>query len=212
MTTTRYPPSTFLSSLRRFFPSSLRSPLSHLPPSRRAFSTPPSQPLQSPPTPNHQSRLRRLNDRLPAFLRPYTAPLLGAPVSHVASFLILHEITAVVPLFGLVAAFHYGGWMPDFTTGEGDGAFNEGVRRFGRWLRKKGWVEEDVDVDTTIGVAGPELERKGVRLVLEFATAYAITKALLPVRIIASVWATPWFARVVVVPVGSRVRRLFGRK
>ncbi|KAL2010580.1 hypothetical protein VTN00DRAFT_6387 [Thermoascus crustaceus] len=193
--------------LRRF-----SSPL-RLQPSRRAFSTPPQ------PSSSHDSRLRRLNDRLPKFLRPYTAPLLGAPVSHIASFLILHEITAVVPLFGLVAAFHYGGWMPDLTTGDGDGAFDEGVRRFGRWLRKKGWVD-DTDVEsvgaggestrTTIGTTAAE--RKGVRLVLEFATAYAITKALLPVRIIASVSATPWFARVVVGPVGRGVRGLFGSK
>ena len=41
----------------------------------------------------------------------------------------------------------------------------------------------------------------GVRLVIEFATAYAITKALLPLRLIGSVWATPWFAMVVVVPI-----------
>lgn len=198
----------FLFTLRRF------SSPSRLQPSRRAFSTPPPQPSW-----NHESRLRRLNDRLPKFLRSYTAPLLGAPVSHIASFLILHEITAIVPLFGLVAAFHYGGWMPDLTTGDGDGAFDEGVRRFGRWLRKKGWVD-DTDVES-VGAVGESAsttirttaaERKGVRLVLEFATAYAITKALLPVRIIASVCTTPWFARVVVGPVGRGVRGLFGRK
>ncbi|KAL2001303.1 hypothetical protein VTN02DRAFT_1945 [Thermoascus thermophilus] len=195
-------------------------------PPRRAFSsTPPPPPPQ--PSSNHASRLRRLNDRLPRFLRPYTAPLLGAPVSHVAAFLILHEITAVVPLFGLVAAFHYGGWMPDpVTTGGGDGAFDEGVRRFGRWLRRKGWVDEsDVErVEAAAEGAGPARrtavaaaeeegkEGKGVRLLLEFATAYAVTKALLPVRIVASVWATPWFARVVVGPVGRGLRARLGRK
>lgn len=46
---------------------------------------------------------------------------------------------------------------------------------------------------------------------VEFATAYAVTKALLPVRLVGSVWATPWFARVVVVPVARGVGRLFGR-
>ena len=38
----------------------------------------------------------------------------------------------------------------------------------------------------------------GVRIVMEVAAAYAVTKVLLPVRIVGSVWATPWFARVVV--------------
>ena len=45
-----------------------------------------------------------------------------------------------------------------------------------------------------------------------FATAYAVTKALLPLRLILSVWGTPWFARFTTVPVFGRVRRLFSRK
>lgn len=120
----------------------------------------------------------------------------------------------MLPLFGLVAAFHYGAWMPDLTSGTGEeNAFDEGAARFGRWLRKKGWVEES---DVSI-VAGHEVtssdargkERAGVRLVLEFATAYAITKALLPARLAASVWATPWFARTIVTPTTNVARRLF---
>ena len=57
-----------------------------------------------------------------------------------------------------------------------------------------------------------ESDRKGVRLVLEFATAYAVTKALLPLRIAASVWATPWFARAILVPTGKGLKKLLGRK
>lgn len=182
---------------------------------RRTFSSPAPSPPPTPPK-DAQSRLRGFNDRLPRFLRAYTTPLLGAPVTHVTSFLILHEITAVLPLFGLVAAFHYGAWMPDLSSETGEkNAFDEGAARFGRWLRKKGWVEES-DVST---VAEHEVtsadnrgkERAGVRLVLEFATAYAITKALLPVRLAASVWATPWFARTILTPTTNIVRRLFGK-
>jgi len=44
-----------------------------------------------------------------------------------------------------------------------------------------------------------------------FATAYAITKALLPFRLILSVWATPWFARISVIPFTNVVRRIFCR-
>ncbi|GIK00670.1 hypothetical protein Aspvir_004697 [Aspergillus viridinutans] len=186
---------------------------------RRGLATPPSA------GPNdYRSRLRKLNDRLPPFLRSYTSPLLGAPGTHITSFLILHEITAIVPLLGLVASFHYGDWLPDFTSKSG---FDEGVQRFGRWLRKKGWVEDaDMDIVKADGSASGEdsttespgqsrlrlEDRKGVRLVLEFATAYAITKALLPVRIVASVWATPWFARSVLAPVGRGVGALLGKK
>ncbi len=45
-----------------------------------------------------------------------------------------------------------------------------------------------------------------------FATAYAITKALLPLRLIFSVWATPWFARVAIVPSTTAIRRLYSKK
>lgn len=34
-------------------------------------------------------------------------------MTHVVSFLILHEITAVVPLVGLAGLFHWTGWVPD---------------------------------------------------------------------------------------------------
>jgi len=50
----------------------------------------------------------------------------------------------------------------------------------------------------------------GVKLAVEFATAYAVTKFLLPVRLVFSVWATPGFARWTVVPVVGWVGRLFG--
>lgn len=93
---------------------------------------------------------------------------------------------------------------------------DEGTQRFGRWLRKKGWVEDaDVNVVAVDGSAtegDTKRERKGARLVLEFATAYALTKALLPLRIATSVWATPWFARSVLGPLGKGARTVFGRK
>jgi len=37
------------------------------------------------------------------------------------------------------------------------------------------------------------------------ATAWAVVKALLPLRIAMSLWATPWFARVVLGGVGRAV-------
>lgn len=47
---------------------------------------------------------------------------------------------------------------------------------------------------------------------MELATSYAIVKALLPIRLVISVWATPWFARWTVLPVTNRLGRLFSRK
>ncbi|PYI32884.1 hypothetical protein BP00DRAFT_393479 [Aspergillus indologenus CBS 114.80] len=212
------------------FSSSFTSSTSHLkPPSRRYTSTSPSPPAAPK---DLRARLQRFNDRLPRFLRTYTTPLLGAPATHVTSFLILHELTAIVPLFGLAGAFHYGHWLPDLTASE---SFQQGTQRFQRWLRKNGWVDADTQVDLAALEGGGDLgarltlservagessssssssktQTEGVRLVLEFATAYTVTKFLLPVRIAASVWATPWFARVVLGPLGKGVRGFLGRK
>lgn len=204
-----------LNFLRYLRPQTARNTRSHA--LRRTISTPspPQPPKASQPIPNDsRSLLRRFNDRLPRFLRTYTTPLFGAPGTHITSFLILHEITSILPLFGLVGAFHYGAWMPDLASQTSEtNAFDEGAARFGSWLKKKGWVDES-DVNTVAEhetTTEKSMDRAGVRLVLEFATAYAITKALLPVRLAASVWATPWFARSVFTPTANLARRLFRR-
>ena len=43
-------------------------------------------------TPTSQSRIERFNRRLPKFLHKYTNALANAPLSHITSFLILHEL------------------------------------------------------------------------------------------------------------------------
>lgn len=107
-----------------------------------------------------------------------------------------------------------------------------GVERFGKYFKRKGWIRSDEAEEAKQEVQeiqhqihGEESEgqvkmRKidkawnisegGVRLVVEFATAYAITKALLIPRIMLSVSATPWFARMTVVPLLGRFKRLVG--
>lgn len=144
---------------------------------------------------------------VPSFLRPYTRRLIDAPVSHVTSFLILHEITAVVPLLGLFGLFHYSNWLPEAWT-EGK-LVKEGVEKFSRYFRRKGWVADDED--DMAGKRSKWTGEQGVRVVLEVAVAYAITKALLPARLILSVWVTPWFARVFVLPITRLFGRLLGR-
>lgn len=188
-----------------------------------AESTPrPQQPLQT-----SQSRIQRFNRRLPNFLHKYTNALASAPLSHITSFLILHELTAVIPLFGLVGVFHYTHWLPTWFA---EGAWVlKGVEMFGRYFRRKGWIRSGEAEEAEREVSA-ELEKDresqklrkidrawsigegGTRLVVEFATAYAITKMLLPLRIMLSVWGTPWFASKTVVPVTRRLKMWFGRK
>jgi hypothetical protein len=180
---------------------------------QRRFATGPPPP---PPPPSIQSRIERFNRRLPKSLHKYTNALGSAPVSHITAFFILHEITAIVPLLGLAATFHYTHWLPSWFV-EGAWAL-EGVERFGKYFKRKGWIrgdearEAEFEVEMRTRDHAWSIGEGGVRLVVEFATAYTITKVLLPVRILASVWATPWFARKTVVPMLDKFTRLFTRR
>lgn len=83
----------------------------------------------------------------------------------------------------------------------------EGMVRFEKYLRRKGWFGfekgsslREVEGGAGGEGAGPSSEiragnEEGYRIVAEIALAYAITKVLLPVRILVSLWATPWCAR-----------------
>lgn len=86
------------------------------------------------------SRISRLEARLPRFLARYVKPLRNAPISHITAFLVLHELTAIIPLFGLTFAFHKFDWLPPvFSEGYW---VKEGVEKFGRYFRRKGWIRD----------------------------------------------------------------------
>ncbi|KAL2350617.1 hypothetical protein BJ546DRAFT_923472 [Cryomyces antarcticus] len=197
-----------LRAQRAFLPTRLRRP--HV---RFESSNSPSNSTSSSSTSSAsasktpQSRLDRSLSRLPRSLRRYALPLRNAPVTHVTAFLLLHEITAVVPLVGLTATFRYANWMPPYIS-EGKWVA-EGAEKFGRYFRRKGWLGDEEGG----GGRGTWWGRGegGVRLVAEVATAWAITKALLPARLVLSVWATPWFARWTVIPVVNGVKAVFRR-
>lgn len=172
-----------------------RPPTSSL---RRYATTPPPAPPST--------RLARIESRLPRFLHRYTTPLRTAPVSHITAFLILHELTAVVPLLGLAAVFHYTNWLPPYIS---EGKYiSDYTAKFGRYLRKKGWMSDEKG-DQWVHRRGRWFGKgeTGVRMVSALATAYAITKVLLPLRLVVSVWGTPWFARWTVLPVSGWLGR-----
>lgn len=81
----------------------------------------------------------------------------------------------------------------------------EGLARFERYFRNKGWFgfERLADGQDTV----PVVADRGAGILLEVATAYGITKLLLAPRIAFSVWATPWFARSVIGPVAAVFRK-----
>ncbi|KAF3009477.1 hypothetical protein E8E13_002836 [Curvularia kusanoi] len=175
----------------------------------RRFATQPT------PPPTSASRIDRFNRRLPKFLHKYTSALATAPLSHITSFLILHELTAIIPFLGLAATFHYTHWLPSWFA---EGAWVlAGVEQFGKYFKRKGWIRSE---DVAEAEAEVEMRRRdrvwnlgegGARVLVEFATAYTITKVLLPVRIMFSVWGTPGFARWAVLPVIRKVKTVFGK-
>lgn len=156
---------------------------------------------------------------MPYFLQRFTKPLRDAPATHVTAFLVLHELTAVVPLFGLVALFHSTQWLPSSLSDSQ--VVMEATKKFGKYFTRKGWLTTEESVEG--GSWG--VSERGMRIVVEyvcsalrgipqadvarFATAYAITKILLPLRLVLSVWATPWFARYTVAPCVGLFRRMF---
>lgn len=198
---------------RRLF---LRAPL------RRTPRHTPSRPSSTSTKP---SAATRILDRLPARFQRYTTGLRRAPLSHVVAFLVLHEITAVVPLLGLFGLFHYTNFLPlEYVTGHWAEYVRDGVGKAERYFSRKGWFGFGAEDRGTMtgeletaegGVTGSSedstqdvLERwqkdGKYKVVVEVAIAWGITKALLPARILVSVWATPWFAGVM-----GRARGLF---
>ena len=107
---------------------------------RRPFSVKPDD-LNPEASAKTRSRVVHITSRLPQFLQKYTTPLINAPITHISAFLLLHELTAIVPLFGLAATFHYTQWMPPFIS-EGKWV-SDGVEKFGNYFRKKGWLGEE---------------------------------------------------------------------
>jgi len=131
--TSRFGPRGFRSLFYRH-PSGLR------PDGKRLFSTKPDD-LKPEACQKVRSRIARITSRLPKFLQGYTTPLINAPITHISAFLLLHELTAVVPLFALAATFHYTKWMPPF-IGEGKWVA-DGVEKFGNYFRKKEWLGKE---------------------------------------------------------------------
>ncbi|VVT56341.1 uncharacterized protein SAPINGB_P004985 [Magnusiomyces paraingens] len=134
--------------------------------------------------------------RIPKFLHPYTIGFLNAPVSHVTSFIIVHELTAVIPLFGLWGLFYYYDYTP--------------VAGIPEWLLQKGTHFIDVLAERN-GWTSLKTEA-GANIVLQGAISYAIVKAILPFRAAFSLLAMPWFAKWVVIPFTRLFTRIGSKK
>ncbi|KAI1169344.1 hypothetical protein F5B18DRAFT_19720 [Nemania serpens] len=107
-------------------------------PNSRLYSTPPPSP------PKSHARLSRIltsaSRFLPSRLRASLSALRSAPLSHVGAFLLLHEATAVLPIFGLTYAFHALDWAPTgWVLGPWAAWAEDGLRRYVPYFRRKRW-------------------------------------------------------------------------
>ncbi|KAF9364816.1 hypothetical protein BGX34_000281 [Mortierella sp. NVP85] len=120
--------------------------------------------------------------------RQYAEQFKNKPASHLISFGILHEITAVVPLPIVYFALVETGVKIPFP----EQAMEEGNRFVERVAKYYGWNLEGAD---------------GARMMLNMATSYAVVKALMPLRLALCVWMTPWTATRIISPMMNFWRR-----
>lgn len=129
--------------------------------------------------------------KTPKFLHRYFGRVLTAPGSHIVAFLILHEITAIVPLFALWYTFHHYGFIP---TGIPDWILGKGIDFVNVLAEKYNWGLMAKAADSS-------------RILMEGAAAYSIVKLTLPLRAAFSIMLMPWFARIFVLPITGLFKR-----
>ncbi|KAH3678437.1 hypothetical protein WICMUC_001454 [Wickerhamomyces mucosus] len=150
--------------------------------------------LAIPANPKTNPKIGKIISKLPKSLQKYGHRLINAPISHITSFLILHELTAVVPFLGLWYFFHHFQFLPaDIPS----------------WIIIKGTKFAESVLGDTIN-DWSIADR--TRIIIEGATAYGIVKATFPLRVIFSLFMTPWFARVLVNPIFNLFRKILGIK
>ncbi|KAH3689010.1 hypothetical protein WICPIJ_000009 [Wickerhamomyces pijperi] len=152
--------------------------------------------LRSPtdPKPPNPTVLKIIQS-LPKPLQKYAQKLSTSPVSHITSFLILHELSAIIPFIALWYVFHEFQFLP--TSLE-----------IPLWVVTQGEkFAKAVIGESTLN--GFDLVERS-KLLVEGASAYGVVKVLLPIRILGSVLCTPWFARVIVEPLFNFMKWITG--
>jgi len=191
---------------------------------RRRFST---KPLNTePPRP----RTRRYIDALNALSATTRTPL----PSLIASFAILHELTAIVPLVGLFFVAKAAGLGEKVVDVIRDNPETDGVASSSAiggaveagWvkLRARAYVDEGEKWAASVGrrygwwgyekgapvssVKQEDLERHLAGDVANAVVAYTITKAILPIRIALSLYLSPAMSRSLIEPIRRAIMRV----
>ncbi|KAJ1949558.1 hypothetical protein FBU59_001092 [Linderina macrospora] len=123
--------------------------------------------------------------------RKYAHRFRDRPASYLTSFALLHELTAIVPLFGVYYTLEFFQMQVPFPE--------DVMRQGNRYINKLRQY------------AGMEALDEGSPVLVNLATSYAVVKAAAPLRIAASLAMTPAFARAFVVPIARVFERLRGK-
>lgn len=151
----------------------------------RMINTQPTAPVNSAHTMHD-----RILAKFPRFLRPYAMRFATAPFLHVTAFLILHEISAIVPLIGIWYLIHHYGWNPPLDLP--------------LWAIERGLKILDSSM-TQFNYESYNIHDK-VQFIMEGAYAFVIVKFMLPLRLMFSILFMPWFAKWFILPF-SRIFR-----
>ncbi|CAO1620888.1 unnamed protein product [Sympodiomycopsis kandeliae] len=190
-----------------------------LPSSRRNLSTSESAPDPAPKlVQRFKSRLTKLSQETGTDLASLSA-----------SFLILHELSAIIPLvllFYLLGLFGIGEKLCTYFQDEAESSteettwkkyigdyLQEGLFKIERYARRKGWWGYEKGSQDQVSKEGKE----GKDLVIagslaNAVAAYVIVKIIVVPRMFISLWLSPAFARRVFEPVKKRVATIRAKK
>ncbi|KAJ8325655.1 hypothetical protein O5D80_005857 [Batrachochytrium dendrobatidis] len=133
--------------------------------------------------------------------RKHLHRLKEAPASHITAFAILHEVTALVPL----PIVYWILTVTDVCIPFPEDILAEGNRRISRLLQIASSLSGSSKTDNT---QSDQVLADDSQVMLHMATAYAVVKLMMPLRIAACVFLTPSTARLI----HSTTTRIFGRK
>lgn len=117
------------------------------------------------------------------------------PLPTIIAFLILHEITAIIPLFTIWAMLYN---LNICSTNYLSSFLSDKIKDLGEPL-----------IERIVGHRGEHLDKQ--RLLITGAVSYVIIKLLYPVRIIASILGAPLVAKWLVIPFRTLRQRIISK-
>ncbi|KAI3644439.1 hypothetical protein MP228_010603 [Amoeboaphelidium protococcarum] len=122
-------------------------------------------------------------------------------LQYFTSFVILHELSAVIPL----PVIYYGLWANGFGDGLSDQQVIETLHIRQEYLDKARRVYHKYASSTTED-SGNTTQKDVSPVIVRMAASYAVVKLLMPARLALSAVLTPQFTRSVVAPISRRFR------